>query len=636
LVQTLGEGSKPWHREPKSAQGSALYAEALSRWQKDEARRSYYAQMGSLYLGRPISSLRELCAIPETPLQGSYGWNLCRVVVDTVQARIGKQQLRAVFATEEGNSTYQRRAKGLDRYTRGVAHRSDFHEKLTPLCFRDAQVFGSCVIKGSVSVKPAPKDSEDKPTGKIRIERDRPWQILISESEAAATNPVSWIRVHVYDRQALIDHYRALGKPGAIDAIRTAASASEHDMMDLGAVAGCDQVMVAEGWVVSRGSSQGTYGVAVSSGMLESGPWLEEHPPFAFMNWEEPFSGHWGVSQLEPLATLQAQLDDLCETIVKSTRQNGTVKVIAEEGSNVRIDEIGNDREGVAIYYKMGSTPPQWVVHPSVPPDLFAQVDRIARRFFETSGVSELSAQSQKPAGLNSGVALQNYSDIESARFLIHGQAFETFQLDAYRRIIDLSRQLDSQGVNVEVSSLEKKQGLEVLRRVKWSDVHLDDDVFFMKMKPASALPLTQAGKLQQVATMVESGFLTADEAQELFDMPDTDAILSRKLAPLRLILAQIDWMLEDGKDVTPEPYQNLEQSIVIVQQTLLLETLRQSPEESLQRLRDYLSNAEQLMSMAEAPAAPATPAAAPPGAEQLPPGPPQDIDPASAALAVA
>ena len=49
--------------------------------------------------------------------------------------------------------------------------------------------------------------------------------------------------------------------------------------------------------------------------------------------------------------------------------------------------------------------------------DLFMHLDRLYNRSFEIAGISQLSAQSSKPSGLDSGRALREFSDIESERF---------------------------------------------------------------------------------------------------------------------------------------------------------------------------------------------------------------------------
>ena len=91
-----------------------------------------------------------------------------------------------------------------------------------------------------------------------------------------------------------------------------------------------------------------------------------------------------------------------------------------------------------------------------------------------------------------------------------------------------------------------------------------------------------------------------------------------------------IEEMVENGNFVSPEPYMNLEYGIVRFQQAYNLAILNQVPEERLELLRRWISQAEALIQMAQPPQP--MPGAAPmggaPGSPALPPGMPPGMPP--------
>ena len=114
-----------------------------------------------------------------------------------------------------------------------------------------------------------------------------------------------------------------------------------------------------------------------------------------------------------------------------------TPKVFLDMSSKVISSHLNND---IGAIIKYQGNKPDFQVTQAVHPELFQHLDRLYNRAYEIAGISQLSAQSKKPGGLTSGIAITEYNDIESERFNIIGQRYENFYKNAARHIIRLAK----------------------------------------------------------------------------------------------------------------------------------------------------------------------------------------------------
>jgi hypothetical protein len=251
---------------------------------------------------------------------------------------------------------------------------------------------------------------------------------------------------------------------------------------------------------------------------------------------------------------------------------------------------------------------------------MFAHLDRLVSRAYEMTGISQLSAQSKKPVGLESGRALREFSDIESERFMVVGQAYEQLFIDAAERIIDLVRDLHSSDSPYVSMSFDSKSGLD---KISWGDVKLEDDQYVMQIKPIGSLPQTPAAKLASVTEMTMNGLFSKEEAHHLLDFPDLEQANKLKNAHIEVLDMAIEEIIEKGNYISPEPYMNLKYGIIRFQQAYNLAMLNKVPEERMEMLRRWISQAESLISISQPPAQmPGMAPMGPPGIPALPQGP--------------
>ena len=254
---------------------------------------------------------------------------------------------------------------------------------------------------------------------------------------------------------------------------------------------------------------------------------------------------------------------------------------------------------------------------------MFAHLDRLVERAYEMTGISQLAAQSKKPVGLESGRALREFSDIESERFMVVGQAYEQLFMDAAEQIIDLIREAHEQGDSQLVAAFDRKAGLE---KIKWSEINLKDDEYIIQIRPIGSLPQTPSAKLASVAEMHMNGFFSTEEAHQLLDFPDLERANQMKTAFIDIIDKVIEGILEKSKYIAPESYMNLEFGIARMQQAYNMSMLDDTPNSKLEMMRRWISQANGLLAQKKVPVpgqAQGAPGPMPPGGMPLPPGMP-------------
>jgi hypothetical protein len=290
--------------------------------------------------------------------------------------------------------------------------------------------------------------------------------------------------------------------------------------------------------------------------------------------------------------------------------------LLADADVDYRLFDNDDNGGGGVIEY-VGQQPIFTTIQ-SVSPEYFDHLDRLWQRAFELAGISELSATSRKPAGLNSGRAIIEFSDIETERFAIIGQDLERFYLNIAEQQIDLAKQISDETGSYAVIASDGREA----ELIDWSEVDMERDSFLMQTYPVAFLPQTPSGKWEIVAQMIESGFIGQDEAAELLDYPDLESVTDRQNAPVRYADLLIENMLEKGIYTPPDPHSNLALNVKLITFALLQAETNNAPEERLDLMRQYVADADAMLAEAQAALAPppVPGAGVEPGLAELPP----------------
>ena len=318
-----------------------------------------------------------------------------------------------------------------------------------------------------------------------------------------------------------------------------------------------DAISVVEGWHLpckdDKGNTiPGRHIIVTSKCTLVDEAWELDRFPFAIFRWNKRTLGYFGQGIAEIVEGIQFEVNSVLLKLQKLLKL-ATSKVFVQKGTKVNKSALNNEDWGVVEY--AGNRPPEWKTIQAFSPDYAAYLESLYNRAFELVGISQLSAQSKKPEGLNSGKAIREYMDIQTKRFEEVGQAWNQFHLDIADLFIMMAKLLDEKlegGYSVLADVGEK------LVELKWKDVNLDKDSYVMKSWPVPVLTGSPAFQLQ---TILDVGQINPNLQSALLphlEHPDVKAFLDRENADM-VIVDKISAAILAGEEYPPpEPLMNL------------------------------------------------------------------------------
>jgi hypothetical protein len=530
-------------------------------------------------------------------------YNLIKSVISTASSKIAKNKPKPQFLTDKGDWALQDKAKKLTQYVEGVFYDCNLYSTAQK-AFVDGCIFGTGGIKFFE------KD------GRISAEKIFIDEMRVDYVEGMLGKPKQIHQVKYLSRDLLAELYPEY--KAQINSATSGLEAGDESVDDV--------IKVIESWRLGTykedkdGKTSGTHGkhaISIDNATLFEEDYDKDYFPFVFFRWDNRVSGFFGSGLAEELSGIQLAVNKTLMNIQRAQHLVAVPRIAIEDGSKISPAQINNDI-GAIIRYT--GTAPRFDTPTAMNPEVYNHLKWLIQSGYELSGVSMLSATSQKPSGLDSGVALREFNDIESERFMLIGMRYEQIFLDAAKVIIDMSRDMYVNNPKLKVNV----SGGDFISTIKWKDVDLKDDQFQMKAFPVSLLPSTPAGKLQKVQEMVQAGFIPQEQAIQLLDFPDISAYESIETANLNLIQKTLTEIIDTGKYIPPEPQMNLEQAITYAHKAYLNGRVTNLPEDILELLLRFIDDADRLINIQAAPtdtpAAPVDPAA-----------PVQPVDPAQA-----
>lgn len=608
FVDGTGRDRK-WWALPKDEAAKSITAtlSALRDAQRDRLSR---LRKGSLLYGNTagldstrgyVGSTADLSPAAKSA-QGRVTKNVMAMASDTITSKLTKSKPRPFYLSSGGAFSEHRTAKKLNKVVDGMFYENRAY-RLGALAFRDACPWGDGLIKV------VPKN------GRVVFERVLPDEVWVDEVAAAATGAVRTMHhVRPVDRRQLAEAF-----PDFADRILGAAATEVR-----AGVSTPDMVTVRESWHLRSGpkATDGKHLISledVAIGEVEE--WRHDFFPFARMQWSAPLFGFWSESLATKIAPIQYERDRLAQAVQRATYKAGMSITWIPIGSNVPKEAITNAVDGVQVY--AGSTPPRRETYPIVPPEVYEQIAQYDRDAFAAAHISELSATAQKPAGLDSGRALREFTDTESDGFRTVGTSYENLFLDLAR--IGLAVAADIARASGGKYRVEAR-GRGSLAEVTVSAKELEAAQTSPECFPVSSLPRDPAGKLQTVTEYAQAGYLTPREARRLLDFPDLESVESLANANEERIDQCLSSIVDEGEYMGPTPEDDLDLAQELVLQMIALGRTRDLAPERQELLATYLRQIGGIRKMAAAEAAKAMPQAPTmPGAPQgVPMAPPQ------------
>lgn len=545
--------------------------------------------------------------------------NVCAGNVDTAMAKIAKNKPRVQVLPTGGDAMLRRKAKQLTKFLDGWAAQTKVHAKARGVFF-DACVgdFGAMLLY-----------TEGE---RIDCERVYPEELLIDEREAYYGEPRQIIRRRQAHRDVLAglfgrDPETGRQRPAAMAAIKAAPSSS--DPLKRGRV-DTEMVDVYEIWHLPsyEGAKDGRRAVCIKGATLLDERYERDWFPFVFFHWKPPARGFFGTGIVEEVFGIQREINQLLDNVRVAQKRLGRPVIWIPAQAEVAKSKISN--EIAALYEYKGGQKPEVQVLPAMPAEIYQYIDRLIQRSFEVTGVSQSSSRGQKPAGLESGVAIREALDIESERFVLVGQRWEEFFLEVADRVVAMARGLYEDGVaDVRIKAREKS----FIESISWSDVDMDEDAYALQAWPVSMLPTQPEGRRQMVVDLASNGLIDPPTAKRLLDLPDVERALDLENASLDALSQILDSMVAGGDYIPPEPYWDLATAKKLAIATLMRCKVEKVPEDDQEKIRTLLADIVELENAAAGPPRGA-PAGPPPGPESALPNAQMPGNPLDAAMA--
>lgn len=260
--------------------------------------------------------------------------------------------------------------------------------------------------------------------------------------------------------------------------------------------------------------------------------------PFAILRWSNPIKASSSTCVVDLLFGIQKQINYLLSQIKDASRSAFGMKYIVPTDSDVKINKLNNSN-GEVIEYTPQMTPNGVMpVQPITPAFMDAQWFTALQQFkqdaYEMVGISQLSAMSQKPQGLNSGVGLQTMEDIESDRF-------ETQLNSVIRVYVDIAK------ICMEVfDPLEPILPSSIYRgHITWKDITEARDLMSIQFSSLDKISKDPVVKQQIISQWVNSGYISRAHAMQLMEIPDDSRGYSLMNNSLNAVMSVIDDCIE-------------------------------------------------------------------------------------------
>ena len=274
--------------------------------------------------------------------------------------------------------------------------------------------------------------------------------------------------------------------------------------------------------------------------------WEPEVIPYLFMYYSDPIKGNTSQSVVDQLYGIQMQIDDILSVIKDSVQMNPGMTLFVPRTANIKTNMLSN-RTGQIIQYdpipNQSASPITYATSDIISAQFIQLLDKLKNDAYEIVGISQLSATSQKPEGLNSGVALSTMEDIESDRFETQLNSVIRMYIDVAKACMDIfppDEDILPQGTN--------------RANIKWSDIIEARDNLKIQFSAANSLSKDPSEKLKQLVALAEAGVVPQSHIASLMELPDLQSGYNIANNAFNAVYTFIDEVIKNGvPDFIPE-----------------------------------------------------------------------------------
>ncbi len=512
-------------------------------------------------------------------------FNVIATAADVLSTRIWKNRPFITVTPNDGDYKARTAAKSLGIYVDGLFDQLDYWNLVETIGI-DCMTTGTGIIKISEGLD-----------GNIKLTRVLESEILISDEEAAFSNPKSMIQRVFVNKEDLAAKYK--DDPDALAAIKSAASVfagysynSEPNYSDI--------IPLVEGWRLPLpDGSPGRHMLCVGNYPLLDESYTDEDFPFVVIRYKQLSLSWFGQGLAEQLLPLQREICRVTDAISENTKRNAWPRVLVHTGAQMN----PNSLKGPGIVYWNGTQKPDFVTPTANNQEIYQYLETLIVRAFKRAGISEQAAGGVKPPGLNSGRALETWNQIDDARHIDLGQRLEDFVTRTAEKVIKLASKLKP-----TVTTAGRTRQV-----IDWDEAKFITNKFAIKAFPISRLSQTESARQQQIDDWYANGVINKLQQLKLQQVPDTQGFIDLATASSNDIQDTLDTIVETQAYIPPDPAQDLKEALEAVQSRYLLEKTYKTPRKVLNLLLQWKQAVADLLQLNTV--TPAAPQAVSPGA---------------------
>ena len=301
----------------------------------------------------------------------------------------------------------------------------------------------------------------------------------------------------------------------------------------------------------------------IDTKLIESIDYKAENLPIVPLYYSTPVFGNKTFSLADALEGIQEQIDLISAKIAASAEVTSTNTTYVVEGSSLNAGQL-DGRVGNVYTIKMpegsSSLPVMNVNPPVLDPSWQNLLTDYINKAYEITGISQLSAQSKKPAGLDSGAALATMEDIESERFQTQLDNY----ISSYKKLAELICEIMPDDLDIIPEN-------SVSSSYKWKDIRKEMKSLRINFAADDILSKDPAMKLKQISQISQIGGIDINELTEQLDSSDLENAYANMGAKINAIERTIENAIEEGIYIIPPfvSYQDLYKKILTTESQL-------------------------------------------------------------------
>lgn len=431
--------------------------------------------------------------------------NVIKSCIDTLTSKIAQSKVRPFFNCINGTFKDINVCKNAQQYFDQYFDIEEVNKKVS-MAFRDACIFDHGVLY---------VDGETK-----TITKALPWQVFVRPAELTYNNITrAYYCQKDYPVSMLPERYRK----------KVLNNNPQQEYVTYGiyydTVDQCKAVYITELDFVDIEKYEGN------------------RVPFVFLWYNNPIHGGSSVSIVDMLYGIQTEINILMSKVKDASQLTPANTIFLPDDATIKSTQL-NNRIGNIITYKatsdMTSSPVTIATPPFIDAEYIELIKSLKETAYEMVGISQLSAQSKKPSGLNSGVALQTVEDVESERF-------EEQLNQVIRCYVEIAKTCLRVFPKNETILPDTPNRLDV----KWRDIVDEEKKMQIQFSAADSLSKDPSTKLQQLQQLAQVGVIPQERIAQFMELPDLEGGYSLSNNAINAVLSVIrDCIESDNYDV--------------------------------------------------------------------------------------